>query len=161
MNGVESEFEAVRNAELVKDIVEVVLHGLLGDEEFLADFLVAEALGNELNDFFFAITQERLFSTRAGLGGFCESFHDFGRHAIVEPDFTGVDAMNAFYKKVGGGLFENDAAGTKAHGANDVAIVFGGSQHDYARGNRIEIDFLENGEAVLFRHSEVEQKNIG
>src|SRR5579871_3851030 len=161
MNGVESEFEAVRNAELVKDIVEVVLHGLLGDEEFLADFLVAEALGNELNDFFFAITQERLFSTRAGLGGFGKRFHDFGRHAIVEPNFTGVDAMNAFHKKVGGGLFEHDTAGTQAHGANDIAIVFRSGKDNNARGNRIEINFLEDGETVLFRHSEVEQKNVG
>ena len=161
MDGVEGEFEAVGNAELVEDIVQVVLDGLLGDEKFFADFLVAEALGDELDDFFFAVAEQRLFAARAGLGGFGEGFHDLGGHAIIEPDFAGVDAMNALDEQVGGGLLENDAAGAEAHGADHVAIVFGGGQDDDARGQRIEIDFFEDGQAVFIRHAEIEQKNIG
>jgi hypothetical protein len=141
--------------------VEVVFYGLFGDEEFFADFFVAEALGDELDDFFFAVAEQGLFAAGAGFGGFGEGFHDFGGHAIVEPDFSGVDAMNAFDEEIGGGLFEYDAACAEAHGADYVAIVFGGGQDDYAGGQLIEIDFFEDGEAVLVGHAEIEQQNIG
>ena len=67
VDGVESEFEAIGNAKLVENIVQVIFYGLLADEKFFADFLVAETLGDELNDFFFAVAEERLFAARAGL----------------------------------------------------------------------------------------------
>jgi len=31
----------------------------------------------------------------------------------------------------------------------------------HARGQRIEIDFLEHGEAIFIRHAQIEEKNIG
>ena len=51
VDGVEGQFEAVGNAELVEDIVEVILYGLLADEELFADFAIAEALRDELRRF--------------------------------------------------------------------------------------------------------------
>ena len=57
MDGIEGQFEAIGNAELVEDIVKVVFYGLLADKELLADFPVAESLGDELHDFLFAIAQ--------------------------------------------------------------------------------------------------------
>jgi hypothetical protein len=69
--------------------------------------------------------------------------------------------MNTFYEEIGGGLLQDDAARTEAHGADDIAIVFGSSENDDARGQRIKIDFLEDGEAVFIRHAEIEEKNIG
>jgi hypothetical protein len=160
MDGVEGKFEAVGNAKFVEDVVQVILYGLLADEEFFADFFVAEALGDELNDFFFAIAEEGLFAARAGLGRFGESLHNFGGHAVVEPNFTGVNAVDAFYQQVRGGLFENDAASAEAHGADYVAIVFSGSENDDARWQRIEIDFFEDREAVFIGHPEIEQEDF-
>ena len=93
MDGVEREFEAIGNAELIEDVVQMVFHRLLADEELFADFLIAETLGDELHDFFFAIAEERLFAARARLGRFREGFHDFSGHAIVEPDFSGMNAV--------------------------------------------------------------------
>jgi hypothetical protein len=72
-----------------------------------------------------------------------------------------MHAMNAFYEKVSGGLFQNNAARAEAHGANHVAIVFRGGQDDNARWQRIKIDFFENGQAVLVRHAQIKEKNIG
>jgi hypothetical protein len=158
---IEREFEAVGDAEFVEDVVQVVLDSLLGDEKFFADFFVAEALGDELDDFLFAVAEQGLFAARAGFAGLRKRLHDFGGHAIVEPDFTGVHAMNTFYEEIGGGLLQDDAARTEAHGADDIAIVFGSSENDDARGQRIKIDFLEDGEAVFIRHAEIEEKNIG
>src|SRR5438876_8057320 len=90
MDCVESELEAVGDAELIENVVEMILDGLLGDEKLFADFLVAETLGHQLHDFFFAVTEQRFLAARPGFGGFRERLHNFRGHAIVEPDFAGV-----------------------------------------------------------------------
>jgi len=48
----------------------------------------------------------------------------------------------------------------RAHRADNVAIVLRCGQYNHARGNRIEIHFFENGEAVFFWHAQVKQQNI-
>jgi hypothetical protein len=158
---VQGEFEAVGDAEFVENVVEMVFYGLFGDEKFFADFLVAESLGDELDDFLFAVAEQGLFAARAGFTGFRKRFHDFGGHAIVEPDFAGVHAMNALDEKIGGGLLQDYAARAEAHGSDHIAIVFGGGENNDARRQRIEIHFLEDGEAVFIGHAQIEKKNIG
>jgi len=160
VDGVEGEFEAVGNAELVEDVVEMVFDGLFGDEKLFANFFVAETLGDQLDDFLFAVAEKRLFAARTSVGRFRESLHDFGGHAIVEPDFACMDAMNAFDEKIGGGLLQDDAAGAEAHGADDVAVIFSGSKDDDARGKLIEVDFLKDSETVFIRHAKIEEKNF-
>ena len=161
VNGIQREFEAVGDPKLIEDIVQMVFDGLFGDEKFFADFLVAEALSDKLHDFLFAVAEQRLLAARAGFRGFGKSLHDLGGHAVIEPDFAGMHAVNAFHQKIGGGLFQDHAAGAKAHGANHVTIVFRGGQNDNARGQRIEIHFLEHGKAVFVRHAQIKEKNVG
>src|ERR1700732_624098 len=57
VNRVEGEFEAVGNAEFIENIMQMVLHRLLANEELFPDFAVAEALRYELYDFFLAVTK--------------------------------------------------------------------------------------------------------
>src|SRR6266478_2963723 len=161
VNRVEREFEAIGDAELIEDVVQMVLDGLLGDEKFFADFLVAEALGDKLDDFFFAVAEQRLLAARPGLAGLRKRFHDLRSHAIIQPDFAGVHAMNTFDKEIGGGLLQHYTARTETHRANDVAIVFRRGQNNDARGQRIKINFLKNSEAVFVRHAQIKEKNIG
>src|SRR5712692_3019682 len=161
VDGVEREFEAVGNTELVENVVQVILDRLLADKKFFADFLVAETLRDELHDFFFAVAEQGLFAAGAGFGRLREGLHDFGGHAIVEPDFAGVHAVDALHQQVRGRLLEDHAARAEAHGANHIAIVFGGGEHDDARRQGIEIDFLEDGQAVFIGHAQVKEKNIG
>ena len=160
VNGVKSELEAVGDAQLVEDVVQVVLDRLLADEKLLANFLVAEALGDELDNFLFAVAEKRFFAARARLGRLGERLHDFGGHAVVEPDFAGVNAMNAFYQQVCGGLLEDHAPRAKAHGANDVAIVLSGGEHDDACRKSVEVDFLEDGKAVFIGHAQIKEQNF-
>ena len=101
MDRVQSQFQAVGHTELVEDVVEMVLHRLFGNEELFANLLVAETLGHELHDFLFAVAKKRLFTTRPGLGRLGESLHDFSRHTIVEPDFPGVNTMDALHQEIG------------------------------------------------------------
>src|SRR6266849_2025259 len=161
VDGVECQFEAVGNAELVENVVQVIFYGLLADKKLFADFLVAETLRDELHDFFFAVAEQGLFAPRAGFGRLREGLHDLGGHAIVEPDFAGVDAVDALHQQVRGGLLEDHAARADAHGANHIAIGFGGGENPAARRQGIDIEFLEDGKAVLIGHAQVEEKNIG
>src|SRR2546422_7846885 len=46
-------------------------------------------------------------------------------------------------------------------GADDIAVIFGGSQNDDAGGQRVKVDFLEHSQAILVRHAQVEQQNVG
>ena len=71
--------------------MEVIFYGLFGDEEFFANFLVAEALGDELNDFFFAIGEQRLFAAWAGLADFQRPFMtSFAEHDDITRFFAKV-----------------------------------------------------------------------
>src|SRR5260370_30711622 len=147
-------------AEVVENIVQMIFYGWRGDEKFFDNFLVAETLRDELNDFFVAVAEQRLFAARAGFAGLRKRLHDFSSHAVVEPDFAGMHAMNAFHQEIGGGLLQDDAASAEAHGSNNVAIVFGGGQDDEAGGQSIEIDLFEHGQAVFIRHAQIKEKNI-
>ena len=51
MDSIEHQFEAVGDAELVKNVVKVILYGIVADEELLADSFVLKALSDELDNF--------------------------------------------------------------------------------------------------------------
>ena len=161
MDGVEGEFEAVRNAQLVEDVVQMIFNRLFTDEKLFADLFIAITLGHELHDLLLAVAQQRLIAPGAVVGTLGEGLHDLGGHAVIEPDFAAIDAVNALDQEIAGGLLQDDSARAQAHGADDVAIVFGGGEHDDAGRQRIEIDFLEHGQAVFIRHAQIEQQNIG
>src|SRR6266481_5334910 len=115
VNRIEGQFEAVRNSQFVEDVVKMILYSLLADEQLFADFFVAEALGYLLDDFLFALTEQRFVALSPGFDGFREGFYDLGGHTVVQPDFSGVNAVNALDEKIRRGLFQNDAASAKTH----------------------------------------------
>jgi hypothetical protein len=105
MDCVERQFEAVGDAEFVKDVVQMIFYGVLADEELFADFLVLKALNDKLNDFHLAVAEERLFTTRTEFGRCRKGIDHPGGHVAIEPYFTSMHAMYAFYEEVDGGLF--------------------------------------------------------
>src|ERR1035437_5079741 len=105
MDSIEHQFEAVGDAELVKNVVKVILYGIVADEELFADSFVLKALSDELDNFQFAIAEKRLFFTRIGFGRCRKGIDDLGGHAAIERNFTSMHAMNAFYEEIGCGLF--------------------------------------------------------
>ena len=60
-------FQAVFGTDFVLHAVEVIFHRLFGDEQFLADFFVTEALRDQLHNFLFAVAEQGLFAPGAGL----------------------------------------------------------------------------------------------
>src|SRR5260370_31790313 len=80
MYRIQRQFEAVGDAEFVEDVVEMVFDGLFGNEKFFADFLVAQAFRDQLNNFFLTVAEQRLFATRAGFARLRQPLHYSGRH---------------------------------------------------------------------------------
>src|SRR5208282_5677588 len=160
VNGVEGELETVGHAELIENVVEVILYGLFADEELFANLAIAKALRDQLDDFLLAVAQERLFTALTGFSGFLEGVDDLGSHAIVEPDFTVIHLADALDKQVAGGLLKHDSAGAQTHRAHHVAVVFGGGEHDHARRRGFEVQFFQDAEAVFFGHAQIEEQNV-
>jgi hypothetical protein len=134
---------------------------LLADEQLFGNFLVTKALGNVLNDLLLAVTEQRFAALRFGLIGGREGFHDFGSHMVIQPDFSSVNAVNALDKEVRGRLFQNDSASAKTHSADDITVIFGGGQYNDPGGDGVEIDLLEDGEAIFNRHTEIKEEHVG
>src|ERR1019366_4712317 len=105
MDSMEHQFEAVRDAELVIDVVKVIPYGIVADEELFSDSFVLKAPSDELDNFQLAVAEKRLFFTHTGFGRCRKGIDDFGGHAAIERNFTSMHAMNAFYEEIGCGLF--------------------------------------------------------
>ena len=56
--------------------------------------------------------------------------------------------------------FSTTPRAPKPHGPHYVAVVFGGGQHDDARGHLVEIHFFEDRQAVFIRHAQIQQQNV-
>src|SRR5690349_17011462 len=57
VNRIQGELKAVGNTQLVEDVVKVVLHRLLTDEHLLRHLAILVALGDQADNFPFALTQ--------------------------------------------------------------------------------------------------------
>src|SRR6201984_1602762 len=161
MDSVESKLEPVGHPEVVENVVQMILDRLLADENVLPDFAVVKSVRHQLDDFFFAIAQQRLFAALSGLGGLLERIDHFSGHAIVEPDFAVMNLTNALQKQITGRLLKHNAPRAQAHGTDHVAVNFGGSEHNHAGGQGLEVHFREYREAILLRHAQIEQQDIG
>lgn len=58
VDGIEDEFDAGGDAQLVEDVEEVLLDGVLAQVEFPGSIAITEALGDEGDDLFFAWGEE-------------------------------------------------------------------------------------------------------
>src|SRR5207237_3264015 len=59
VDGVERQLQPVGNAQLVEDVVKVVLHRLLADEHLLGHFLILESLRDQHHDLTLALAERR------------------------------------------------------------------------------------------------------
>lgn len=56
VNCVQGKFKTIGDAEFIENVMQVILDCLLADKELFANFLVAVALGDQLDNFLFSIT---------------------------------------------------------------------------------------------------------
>ena len=65
VNRVQRKFQTVRNAELVEDVVQMVLNRLLADEHLLRHFAILVALRHQAHDLALALAERRPFPALA------------------------------------------------------------------------------------------------
>ena len=82
MNRVQREFQPVGNAELVEDVVKMVLNRLLADEHLLSHFAVLVALRYQAYDLALALAERRPFAPLARRAGYGVSS---GRQTAASP----------------------------------------------------------------------------
>jgi len=66
VDGVKREFQAVGDAQLIEDVVQMVLHRLLADKHLLGHFFVLETLRHQGDDFAFALAERRSLPLAGG-----------------------------------------------------------------------------------------------
>jgi len=135
--GVEDEFDAGGDAQLVEDAEQVFLNGVLAEVEFAGGVAVAEAFGDEGDDLFLARGEELVAAGVEHAEGWDygdqveEESHLFG----VGPDLTAGDALDAAAEQaeMGVGNAEN-AAGAGAERAHNQVAVVGLDQKNFSDG---------------------------
>ena len=161
MDRVQREFEAVGDAQLIENIVQVIFHRLLADEQFFANFLVPESLRHQLHDFFFAVADSSGFSRR---GPDSEDFANaFITSAVMRLSSQISPACTRWM------LFTSksvaDCFSTTPRAPSRIARTTSRSSSAAVStitrvGIVVEIHFFEDGQAVFIRHAQIQQQNF-
>jgi hypothetical protein len=166
VDGEQGQFEAIGDTELLEDVVEVVLDGLLADEELFGHLFIAIALGHELDDLALAVAERgSLADLSAGItqaiSGIGKLLHHSGGSAGIEPDFAFVDLADTIGDQLHGSLFEEDARAAELHGLDKFVAVAGERKQDGAGLGSIQLQILKDGESVHAWHAQFEEENVG
>ena len=95
VDGIEDEFDAGGDTQLVEDAEQVLLDGVLAEVEFAGALAVAEALGDEGDDLFFSWREELLAAgvEHAQRRHFGDQVEQKAHLLAVGPDLTSRDAL--------------------------------------------------------------------
>lgn len=121
-DGIQSQFDSARNAELLVDRAEIVSNRMLGEAEFLTDVSRAQSVRQQVDDFRFPGSQAG--HSAAGFDeaeGFelSEELQDKGQIPGVGPDLAFVDGSNAFGQQFDGLHPAKNAPGAASKGVHD------------------------------------------
>ncbi len=96
--GIQDEFDPAGHSQLLEDSVDVVPYGMFLDLELLSNFAILQAVGDEMNHFFFAACQEWHSVGIVLLDWFRmgQSVYKMSDILVAGPDLSLVDHANAF-----------------------------------------------------------------
>jgi hypothetical protein len=169
VDGVKGQFQAVRDAQLVEDVVQVVLHRLLADEHLLGHLFILETLGYQRHNLALALAQRRAFAItgRSGLRGGRRCFvighklPDYGRRGMrIQPDLSRMHFANALDEQLGGGLLEYDSRRPELHRLHEFVLIVRSRQDDDTCLVLGDLQALQSGEPVEARHFQVEKQDV-
>src|SRR5688572_9549284 len=120
---------------LVEDVADVVLDGVLRDEELLGDLLRRQALGDFLEDLDLPSGQCRLAGHRhvAGAEHAGHDLEELGRHLRRCPGSPGLDVAQRRHEPLERGVFRVVAAGAGLDRRQQVLAGLGGGEQHHGR----------------------------
>jgi hypothetical protein len=134
VDGVEDELHAGRNAQFVEDAEHVFLDGVLAEIQFAGNVAVAEALGDESDDLFFARGQEWVSTgvEHAKRWDFGDQVEQKSHLLGVGPNLASGDALDTAAEQAEMGIGNaEDAARTGAERADHEVAVVGFHQENF------------------------------
>lgn len=127
LRGVDGRLRAALHAHLHEDVRDVVLHGLLGEVQGLADLAIGETIGHELKDLVLPGGEEG--QAVVLLGPSTEALDDTGGDRRVEQRLAVGDTTDGVEQVVAAHLLQDVARGPGHHAVEERFVVGVGRQH--------------------------------
>src|SRR5688572_21168346 len=108
-SGEQSQLDAIRDQQLVKDSRHIVFHGELTDPETFGNLSVAHTLDDCFHDFQLSGCQAEVSERVAGSFAAAQHADQLGDDFTFYPDFSIHDHPDAAEEGLRGGVFSNDA----------------------------------------------------
>src|SRR6266511_2673802 len=161
---VDDRFHPRVQVQLLEDVADVVLDGVLGDVELLGDVAVVVALGDELEDLHLAVGEPRGGELLLLVGSFDhggELVEELGGHRRGDQRLALGDRADGVGDLLDGDLLEQVAVGAGLDGVVEVGLLVGDRQHeDLGVGDEV-LDGLGRLDAAAPRHADVHQHHVG
>ncbi len=158
-----SELHAIRDAELIENVSDVVLDGLHAQREPLSNFSIAVPGHNGRDDFHLARSEAeilaRALQTRARQKA-VENLNDFGNLFPAYPVLPFHDRADTLNDQFRRGLFEDNPARPELQGLGYFALFDGCGKDDGSRRRTRGGKVPKNIEARALPQSQVQQDNI-
>ncbi len=129
VKGVEHQFQAVGNPELIVDCAQVIFHGLLSDREMLSDLSVSAAECHVADDRLLPRGQS-IRRPNGGLSGVFQRLDHLGDILFGQPDFIVRNLAGALDEKARVDRLENHPGGAGLHVAQCFFFGHGGRGDD-------------------------------
>src|SRR5437763_4698277 len=149
--------------ELVEDVPDVVLHGVLGDEQLVGDVLVVESLGHQPQDLELAVGELRRDALRvpatwAQCGELREQLRGHGRRDPGLPRPHRADGVGDLFDR---DLLEEVAGGARLDGLVEVGFLVGHREHEDLHVGELLADLLGGLDPRATGHPDVHQHDVG
>ena len=149
------------DVEFFVDATAVSVHGVVADAEFVCDFLAEVALGEEVEDFFFAFGKLAEFVFGIGRAGLAEALDDFSGDAAAHGGAALVDLTEGGEELFAGGVFEKVSGGAGFEGFEDAVGVFVDRDHNELDLRQFVFEAANAFDAVEAREVDVGEDDVG
>src|SRR2546430_12880538 len=163
-HGVDHRFHARMQVQLLEDVPDVILDGVLGDVELLRDIPVVQALSDELEDLHLALGQARGRHLRPLLGRLRdrrELREELRRHGGRDPRLSGPDAPDRVGDLLDRDLLAQAAAGACLDRVVEIGFLVADREHQDLDVRKQLLDLGGRLDPRTFGHPDVHEDDVG